>query len=58
MTDAINETQAVLDQYTVQKGLDPERIYGIYSSDLDKLVYLRVDYLQELIDLARGRVSS
>lgn len=50
--NAVAEIEAVLDQYTRQRGLDPEKIYGIFSSPLDRIATLRVSHLRLLLAMA------
>lgn len=54
LAQAIAETEAVLDQYVTQGGIDPDTIYGIYSKPLGRVVFLSVDNLRTLIEAARA----
>lgn len=55
LVSAIEEIEAVLEQYTKQKGIDPEYIYGIFSSREGRIVRVKVDDLRLLVDAARDQ---
>lgn len=56
LTDAINEIEAVLDQYEAQRGTDPEAIYGIFSKSEDRIVRLNVSQLRLVIEHAKENI--
>lgn len=51
--DAIVELEAVLDQYESQGGGDPDTIYAVFSTELDRFARINVSDLRTVLAAAR-----
>lgn len=54
LESAVREIDLVLNQYEAQRGIDPEDIYGIYSTVAGRVAHIKVSDLRQLVAHARA----